>query len=174
MINSFSRITFSTLPHLRCNLLISTTFYPISMSNIPVHSGMWTDWSRGSIFGAYRTFTASDTAYIIGGTSAFITYVGGCAWSIYAYYIHRRVATRRNPDLLDLQHRLIYRNDATALSVVADAFWVYWTWKPWKLCPPRKRPHRRAKHVLLRTANICCLCPGWCVFVAYCYSGIPE
>jgi len=45
--------------------------------------------------------------------------------------------------VITLQQRLIYRNDLTA---AVDAFWVYWTWKPWKihgrkgrlkyLCPP--------------------------------------
>lgn len=115
------------------------------MSNIPIYTGQWIDWSRGAVLGKYLTYSVTDTNYIIGGTSAFVTYVGGCAWLIYAFVLHRFLTTREKRDLISLQHRSIYRNDTTAQDAAIDAFWVYWVWKPWELCPPRRSPEPSAQ-----------------------------
>lgn len=123
------------------------------MSSLPIYTGQWTDWSHGAVLGRYRTFSRQETQYIIGGTAAFLTYVGGCAWLIYAFFVHQRLATVSTPDLVTLQHRSIYRNDSTAQAAALDGLRVYRTWKPWKLFPPRCR-EKRARNLCLRTCAL--------------------
>lgn len=103
------------------------------MSNLPVHTGQWIDWSRGLVLGNYRTFSVRETLYITGATAAFLAYVGGSVWSIYAFFRHQHLSRQKEPDFITLQQRLIYRNNSTATAAAVDAFWVYWTWKPWKI-----------------------------------------
>lgn len=142
--------------------------------------GHWTDWSHGVVLGNFRTYSVRDTQYIIGGTSAFVTFVGGCAWVIYGFLIHRWKATRRKLDMIDLQHRLVYRNDASATTAAVNGFWIYWTWKPWTLtwkpwvwtwkkpwmlCPCRGRQHKRANHVGFRSFGM--ILPALLLFGAF-------
>lgn len=166
-----------TCLHLACN--------HSTMSNIPVHTGQWIDWSYGLVLGSYRTFTVRDTLYIIGATSAFLTLVGGGVWNIVAFIYHQTLA-KKEPDIITLQHRSIYRNDSTATSAILDAFWVYWQWKPWRLCgrrrrvgtsgplkhlwPPHRRPKKRAKHVGMRTCLL--MLPALTIFSGFVVAGI--
>jgi hypothetical protein len=142
------------------------------MSNLRVHKGQWTDWSRGSVLGNYRTFSVRETLYITGATAAFLAYVGGSVWSIYAFFQHQRLSKKEAPDLITLQHRLIYRNDTTATAAAVDGFWVYRTWKPWQLGwkGPHRRDHKRGKHVGWRTSWL--IIPALFIFAAFLLAGI--
>jgi hypothetical protein len=79
----------------------------------------------------YLTFSVRETLYITGATAAFLAYVGASVWPIYAFFQHQHLSRQKEPDLITSQQRLIYRNDSTATAAAVDAFWVYWTWKPW-------------------------------------------
>ena len=150
------------------------------MSNLPVHTGQWIDWTRGIVLGNYRTFSVRETLYITGATAAFLAYVGGCVWSIYAFFRHQHLSRQKEPDFITLQQRLIYRNNSTATAAAVDAFWVYWTWKPWKihgrkgrlkyLWPPHLRGRKRGKHVGRRTS--CLIIPALLIFAAFAIAGI--
>jgi hypothetical protein len=131
------------------------------MADIPIHTGQWIDWSHGAIFGKYRTCSVEETQYIISGTGAFLTYVGGCTWLIYAFVLHRILSTGHDADLVTLQHRSIYRNDSTPLAAAGDALWVYWSWKAWSFWPLRRR-QSRTKRIGVRTCAV--LIPTFIIF----------
>lgn len=142
------------------------------MSNFPVHNGSWTDWSYGAILGRYVTLSIRDTLYVLGATSVLVTYVTGCVWSMYAFFAHQRLsAANEGDDIITFQHRSIYRNDSTATAAALDAFWVYWIWKPWKLCwPPHPRARKRGRRVGLRTCGL--LVPAFIIFSCFSIAGI--
>jgi hypothetical protein len=138
------------------------------MSSVPIHTGQWTDWSHGTILGSYRTYDVRETSYIISGTSAFVTYVGGCVWLLCAFSIHQLLlANNPNGDLITLQHRSIYRNVSTAPAAATDAFWVFRAWKPWKLFHRRKK---RANSVALRTCAL--MVPALAIFAAFAVASV--
>lgn len=138
------------------------------MSSVPIHTGQWTDWSHGRVFGNYRTYDVRETSYIIGGTAAFVTYVGGCFWLVYAFAIHQLLlANQADGDLITIQHRSIYRNVSTAPAAAINAFWVYWKWKPWELFHCRKK---RANHVGLRTCAL--MLPALVIFAAFAVASV--
>ncbi|KAJ9615836.1 hypothetical protein H2200_001913 [Cladophialophora chaetospira] len=132
------------------------------MTALPVYTGVWTDQSQGAFLGRYHTYTRRETQFLLGATAAFLTYVGGCAWTIYAFLSHARLAQRNSPDMMTLQHRSIYRNSSTAQSAILDGLNVYLAWKPWKLCSrPRKRS-RQTRYVGLRSCEL--ILPAFVVF----------
>lgn len=120
------------------------------MDIIPIHTGKWIDRDYDFLRGSSWILTVTDTNLLIAGTSVLVTLLAGGFWSIIALTYHSSITRRRQPDVVDLQHRVICRNNSTPIASFLDAFWVYWTWKSWTLVPPRKRP-RRATRLCSRT-----------------------
>lgn len=120
------------------------------MDIIPIHTGKWVDRDHDFLRGSYWTLTVTETNFLIAGTSVLVTLLAGGFWSIAALTYHSFIARRRQPDMVDLQHRVICRNNSTPIVSFLDAFWVYWTWKSWTLLPPRTRA-RRATRLCSRT-----------------------
>lgn len=143
------------------------------MNAPPVHTGKWTDWSGDVGLRDYWTMTVSNTLLLVGGTSTLVTLAGGGLWSITAFLLHYIQARKPALDVVDLQHRIVYRNDTTPVAAIMDAFWIYWSWKPWYMSKSWKilqRRPKRADGVFLRTVRLMLLAAS--VFFGFVVFGI--
>ncbi|KAI1313730.1 hypothetical protein F5Y03DRAFT_405204 [Xylaria venustula] len=55
----------------------------------PVHTGAWTNWSRGQILGATVTLTRQAASLVIAFTSTFIAFVATRVWRLLCFSLHR-------------------------------------------------------------------------------------
>jgi hypothetical protein len=140
------------------------------MTTLSVYTGVWTDQSQGSFAGRYHTYTRLQTQFLLGATAAFVTYVGNCAWTIYAFVLHGCLAKRNNPDMITLQHRSTYRNSSTPQGAILEGFSMYLAWKPWKLCRRPRRRARRARNVGLRSCGL--ILPALFIFGFFATAGV--
>jgi hypothetical protein len=116
------------------------------MSSIPVHTGIWTDWSKGHILGKSITVTDDNGRYIISATSAFIGIVASFAWSIVAYFIHQIRASRDRGDVLYHQQQVSIRNSGSPLGTAWELFQLSSTWSPKRCLCLRKQPKPSAEN----------------------------
>lgn len=79
-----------------------------------VHLGLWTNWSRGPIFGATLTLTQSNANLLIAFVSFFVTYVGTRFWRVACLVLHFVYSSRAPGDGLYHQRQAILRNASTA------------------------------------------------------------
>ncbi|OIW32348.1 hypothetical protein CONLIGDRAFT_699027 [Coniochaeta ligniaria NRRL 30616] len=79
-----------------------------------VHLGLWTNWSRGPIFGATLTLTQSNANLLIAFVSFFVTYVGTRFWRIACLVLHFIYSSRAPRDGLYHQRQAILRNASSA------------------------------------------------------------
>lgn len=54
-----------------------------------VHLGLWTDWSRGAVFGRTLTMTRGNANLLIAFTASFVAIVATRFWRILCLAIHR-------------------------------------------------------------------------------------
>jgi hypothetical protein len=83
-----------------------------------VYLGVWTNWSRGYVFGATLTLTRFKATLVIAFTSFFVGFVGTRFWRIICLLLHRYYSKPRYEfqDALHHQRQLILRNSESAES----------------------------------------------------------
>lgn len=118
-----SENAFETLTTSHCHLCQS-------MSSIPVHTGHWTDWSKGAILGSSLTVTDSQGKYIISTTSTFIGIVGTCAWSLVVYIIHQFRASRDGGNAFYHQQQVSLCNSGSAVGTAKELMQLHMAWSP--------------------------------------------
>ncbi|KAI0449692.1 hypothetical protein F5B21DRAFT_517984 [Xylaria acuta] len=80
----------------------------------PVHLGIWTNWSRGRIFGPTLTLRRQDADLLIAFTAFFIAIVSTRVWRIVCFAFHRQHATPTQQDVVYHQCQVILRNSSSA------------------------------------------------------------
>lgn len=140
------------------------------MAALPVYTGGWTDQSKGGFLGAHHTYTRRETQFLLGATAAFLTYVGGCAWTIFAFIRHYFLARRSTADIISLQHRSIYRNSSTAQGAILDGLNICFAWKTWTPCWRRGARRRRSRHIGLRSCML--ILPALFIFAFFTTAGV--
>ncbi|KAI1389152.1 uncharacterized protein F4822DRAFT_270921 [Hypoxylon trugodes] len=115
-----------------------------------IRMGIWTNWSRGKIFGSTVTLRRQDADLIIALTAFFIGFAGTRFWRILCFLIHHCRSSPKPQDTLYYQSQAILRNSATAESGLWTFISLFWTW--------RKRPGKR----LIR-AILLILTPAFCI-----------
>lgn len=79
-----------------------------------VHLGLWTNWSRGPVFGATLTLTQSNANLLIAFVAFFVTYVGTRFWRVACLVLHFVYSSRAPRDALYHQRQAILRNASSA------------------------------------------------------------
>ncbi|KAI1126759.1 hypothetical protein F5Y10DRAFT_293444 [Nemania abortiva] len=97
----------------------STEYYP-------VHTGIWTNWSHGSIFGPTLTLRRQDADLLIAFTAFFIAIVSSRVWRIVCFAFHRHYATHTQQDVMYHQCHAILRNSSNAESGIQLLARVLW------------------------------------------------
>ncbi|KAJ2987232.1 hypothetical protein NUW58_g4618 [Xylaria curta] len=75
-----------------------------------VYLGVWTNWSRGPIFGATFTTTRDCGNFLISFTAVFIGFVASRFWRIICLGLHRLYSTSQPRDLIYHQRQITLRN----------------------------------------------------------------
>ncbi|KAI0859850.1 hypothetical protein F4860DRAFT_242854 [Xylaria cubensis] len=132
-------------------------------SRYTVLTGVWTNWSRGRIFGATLTLNRSDGDLLIAFTAFFITIVAARFWRTICLLLHRFNSTPKLRDLMHHQHQAVLRNSASADAGLWRLTQVYWAW----------RNHGNIKKPLRRTLPIILLAL-FCVVIFTVASGFSS
>ncbi|KAI1179955.1 hypothetical protein F4777DRAFT_355236 [Nemania sp. FL0916] len=93
----------------------------------PVYVGIWTNWSRGQLFGLTLTLTDRIASGVIAGTATFVTIVGSYFWKAVCFSLHRLYAKSTPQNAIYHQRQAILRNSSTAeegLEQLARLIWV--------------------------------------------------
>jgi hypothetical protein len=135
------------------------------MSSIPVHIGLWTDWSKGRILGKSITVTDADGRYIISATSAFIGIVASFGWTIIVYLIHQIRASKDDGDVLFCQQQLSLRNSGSPLGTAWELFQLASAWSPEKILWFKRQAKSNAENARTSSlALITCALGFWSAF----------
>ncbi|KAB5576596.1 hypothetical protein GE09DRAFT_627098 [Coniochaeta sp. 2T2.1] len=101
---------------------------PLSDSH-GVYLGLWTNWSRGPVFGATLTVTQSNANLLIAFLSFFVTYVGTRFWRIACLVIHYSYSSHAPGDGLYHQRQAILRNSTNAEDGLYTILCLGWVWR---------------------------------------------
>jgi len=94
-----------------------------------VHLGIWTNWSRGPVFGATLTLTQSNSNLLIAFVSFFVTYVGTRFWRVGCLVLHFAYSSRAPRDGLYHQRQAILRNSSNAEDGLYTILCLGWVWR---------------------------------------------
>ncbi|KAI0151786.1 hypothetical protein GGR57DRAFT_513738 [Xylariaceae sp. FL1272] len=76
----------------------------------PVHLGLWTNWSRGAVFGQTLTLSRRDGGLLIAFTALFVSFVSTRGWKILAFALHRYCSSSSRQRAAYHQSQAILRN----------------------------------------------------------------
>ncbi|KAF2800964.1 hypothetical protein K505DRAFT_344820 [Melanomma pulvis-pyrius CBS 109.77] len=91
-----------------------------------VYLGVWTNWSKGSVFGSTITMTQYNGNLLIAFIALFVSFVGTSLWRITGFVLHRLFSTTTAQDGIYHQRQAILRNAANATDAVWDIASVLW------------------------------------------------
>ncbi|GAP86704.1 hypothetical protein SAMD00023353_2000220 [Rosellinia necatrix] len=98
-------------------------------SNYKVYLGMWTNWSRGPVFGATLTLDRRQGSVLISFTAFFVTIVASRFWRIACSIIHRKLSAAEDRDTLHHQRQAIFRNSSSSGSGLWSLIQISWAWR---------------------------------------------
>ncbi|KAK0647284.1 hypothetical protein DIS24_g7886 [Lasiodiplodia hormozganensis] len=99
-----------------------------SESLYTVRTGVWTDWSHGSVFGATLTLRRDDANLLIAFIALFVTIVGTRAWRICCFGLHQALSSPQPRDGLYHQLQATLRNASNVTSALVTLFQLSWAW----------------------------------------------
>lgn len=138
----------------------AATIHPTTMDSwdqedIPkyydIYRGIWTNWSRGPIFGLTLTLTRRNGDLLIAFLALFVTIVGTSFWRIACFFIHNLYSSETPRDGLYHQRQAILRNSANGSSGLVSLAQSLWAWRR-----KSKNPFKRILPIIALT--IICLC----------------
>ncbi|TRX96875.1 hypothetical protein FHL15_002181 [Xylaria flabelliformis] len=98
-------------------------------SNYNVYLGIWTNWSRGPVFGATLTLNRKPGTLLISFTALFVTIVASRFWRIACSILHRKLSTTEYRDVLHHQRQAIFRNSSSSESGLWSLMQISWAWR---------------------------------------------
>lgn len=99
------------------------------MDNNDVYTGVWTNWSRGTIFGRTLTTTKQYGNLLIAFTALFVTFVASRLWRTSCLILHRSYSTSADRSAIHHQRQVILRNSRAAESALFEIASLFWTWR---------------------------------------------
>ncbi|KAI3317152.1 hypothetical protein HD806DRAFT_551031 [Xylariaceae sp. AK1471] len=116
--------------------VIATSVYTTSIAQmgsvdfeLQVFTGLWRDWSRGSILGHILTLSRSDANFLIAFTAFFIAFVATRFWRIVSLLCHRHFSTAEPRHTLHHQQQVILRNKTTPEAAFLSLVQLWWAWR---------------------------------------------
>ena len=94
-----------------------------------VYLGVWTNWSKGRVFGSTLTLTRQDGDLLIAFVAFFVTFVGTRFWRICCVVFHLLYSSHSPQDGLYHQRQAIFRNASNAESGLVSFLQMAWAWK---------------------------------------------
>lgn len=81
-----------------------------------IYTGVWTNWSKGSIFGRTLTLQRRDGDLLIAFVALFVTIVGTSFWRLACFALHSLFSSEASRDGIYHQRQAILRNSANGAS----------------------------------------------------------
>ncbi|KAI0444191.1 hypothetical protein F4803DRAFT_561064 [Xylaria telfairii] len=106
-----------------------STHTQIDPASYGVRLGVWTNWSRGPIFGATLTLTRQQGSLLISFTAFFVTIVASRFWMAACLVFHRCFSTTETRDALHHQRQAIFRNSSSAGSGLWSLIQLSYAWR---------------------------------------------
>ncbi|KAJ8127132.1 hypothetical protein O1611_g6506 [Lasiodiplodia mahajangana] len=97
-----------------------------STSQYPVYIGIWTNWSRGRVWGATLTLGRQEADLLIAFTAFFIAFVATRVWRIICFAIHRSFSKASPQNVIYHQHQAILRNSSTPEDGIRLLAYLLW------------------------------------------------
>ncbi|KAI1364789.1 hypothetical protein F5Y08DRAFT_353259 [Xylaria arbuscula] len=97
-----------------------------SGNQYPIYVGIWTNWSRGRVFGSTLTLSRQDADLLIAFTAFFIAFVTTRVWRIICFTLHRGYSTADPRDAIYHQRQTIFRNSSSPESGIQMLIWLLW------------------------------------------------
>ncbi|XXG93941.1 hypothetical protein Hte_000191 [Hypoxylon texense] len=94
-----------------------------------VYLGVWTNWSRGSIFGSTLTMQREHGNLLIAFTASFIGFVAARFWKILCLGFHRFWSTPKPQHTLYHQRQIILRNSSAPEASLLSLARLLWAWR---------------------------------------------
>ncbi|KAF6819240.1 hypothetical protein CPLU01_13089 [Colletotrichum plurivorum] len=112
-----------------------------------IHTGHWTEWSRGPVLGSMITLRADDGNLLVAFIAFFVTLVGTQVWRIACFALHNTFSHPTTPsDALYHQRQALLRNIADPAGGLVRLSNLLWSWRK-----DGKRPFRRILPLLFIT-----------------------
>lgn len=118
-----------------------------------VYLGVWTNWSRGPIFGPTLTTTTSNGSLIIAFAASFVAFVASRLWKILGLVLHRYYSTTEPRDSIHHQRQVVLRNSSDPEMALFESLALLWAW--------RKLRFRRIASLVLLVIFITCYVVGF-------------
>ncbi|KAI0435284.1 hypothetical protein F5Y09DRAFT_349536 [Xylaria sp. FL1042] len=94
-----------------------------------VRLGVWTNWSRGPVFGATLTLTREQGSLLISFTALFVTIVASRFWMTACLVLHRHFSAAAPHDALHHQRQAIFRNSTSSGSGLWSLIQLLYAWR---------------------------------------------
>ncbi|KAK4227821.1 hypothetical protein QBC38DRAFT_443448 [Podospora fimiseda] len=94
-----------------------------------VQLGVWTNWSRGPVFGSTLTLTRENGNLLIAFTAFFVSLVATRLWRIACLVIHFAYSTLEPRDGVHHQRQAILRNSASPASAIFTLGQLCFAWR---------------------------------------------
>lgn len=94
-----------------------------------IYTGVWTNWSRGTILGPTLTTTKQYGNLLIAFTALFVTVVASRLWRICCLILHRCYSTATDRSAIHHQRQVMLRNSSAAESALFNILVLLWAWR---------------------------------------------
>jgi len=99
------------------------------MSANNIHTGIWTNHSRGSIYGSTLTLRNEHALALISFLAILITHTGGRSFKILRFILHQSRSHETPRDGLARQQEVILRNGETDMGTLPVLGWIAFRWR---------------------------------------------
>lgn len=152
--------------------------YPFKMDNAMtdgvsekfVYTGIWINWSHGSIKGATITLSNRDGGFLAAFLAIFVTLVGKSFWRLFCFIVHFLLSARTSQDGLYHQRQTVLRNAASGINGLQWFIQLLWNWRA-----KSERPLKRLLPLITSTGFITLAFYVASIFSSQaCFSGSHE
>jgi hypothetical protein len=99
-------------------------------STANVYTGLWTNWSYGSILGSTLTITSRSGFLLVAFLAMYVGIAGSHSWGIICFWYYRfRASPRTSRDGMYAQQQALLRNSGSELALSWGLLKVSWAWR---------------------------------------------
>jgi hypothetical protein len=100
-----------------------------TLTQYPVYTSIWTNWTYGKVMGATLTLGGSDTNLLIAFVAIFLSVTTTRLWAIISFAIYTYLATPDARDALHHQRQALLRNNSGPAGTTWVLVQLLWRWR---------------------------------------------
>lgn len=94
-----------------------------------IYEGIWTNWSKGRVFGSTLTLSVHDAALLSPALAILISIAGGQLWRLFQFALHQSRATSEKRNYLFHQQQVALRNTAIDINTLQRMLQLTFAWR---------------------------------------------